>query len=163
MNVPGMTGGDTRMSGPRSLVAAAIAASCAGLLMLPTQAQAATGSVHIEKIYYDSPGSDGGSNSSLNDEWVRIHNSRSAGVNLKGWTIRDIAGHTYTFGSYTLAAGRTVTVHTGSGDNTARHRYWDRSWYVWNNDTDRATLRRGNGTVADRCFYDNEDANSRVC
>jgi hypothetical protein len=147
----------------RSLLAAAIAASCAGVLLLPSQAQAA-GSVHIEKIYYNSPGSpDSGGNTSLNGEWVRIRNSRDVSVSLKGWTIRDITGYTYTFGTYTLAPGKSVTVHTGSGDNTARHRYWDRSGYVWNNDTDRATLWRAVGTVADKCSYDNANASSKEC
>lgn len=149
----------------RALLAAAVAAtSCAGLLLLPSPAQAASGSVHIERIYYNSPGSpDGGGNSSLNGEWVRIRNDRNVRVSLKGWTIRDSAGHTYTFGAYTLTPGKSVTVHTGRGDNTARHRYWGRSAYVWNNDADRATLRRGNGEIADRCSYDNDDASARNC
>lgn len=146
----------------RALAVSVVAAGCAGVLVLPSPAQAA-GSVHIEKIYYNSPGRDTGSNDSLNGEWVRIRNSRDVRVSLKGWTIRDTAGHTYTFGAYRLAPGKSVTVHTGGGDNTARHRYWGRSWHVWNNDTDRATLRRANGTVADRCFYDNPDASSKVC
>jgi hypothetical protein len=151
------------MASFRTLVASAVAAFCAGLLMLPSPAQAA-GSVHIERIYYDSPGSpDDGGNGSLNGEWVRIRNSRDVSVSLKGWTIRDIAGYRYTFGAYTLAPGKSVTVHTGSGDNTARHRYWDRSWYVWNNDSDRATLRRANGTVVDRCFYNNSVTSSKTC
>lgn len=45
----------------------------------------------------------------------------------------------------------TVTVHTGSGSNTARHRYWRSDGYIWNNDGDRATMKNKAGTVIDRC------------
>jgi Lamin Tail Domain len=57
------------------------------------------------------------------------------------------------FGTYRLGAGKTVTVHTGSGSNTARHRYWRQDWYVWNNDGDRARLKKPNGTTVDSCSY----------
>lgn len=49
---------------------AAVAASLAGLCLVPSQAQAAAGSVHLYKIYYDSPGVDRRSNTSLNAEYV---------------------------------------------------------------------------------------------
>jgi hypothetical protein len=45
----------------------------------------------------------------------------------------------------------TVTVHTGSGSNTARHRYWRSDGYIWNNDGERATMKNKAGTVIDRC------------
>jgi hypothetical protein len=151
----------TRLLRARVLAGAAVTAVCAGLL-LPAQAQAA-GSVHLYKIFYDSPGSDTGSTSSLNAEYVQIRNTTSAGVNLRNWTLRDAAGHTYTFGSYTLGAGRTVTVHTGRGSHTTAHRYWGRSWYVWNNTSDTARLRRANGTTADTCSYDSSRADYVMC
>lgn len=31
--------------------------------------------------------------------------------------------------------------------------HWDLDNYVWNNDGDRATLKRPNGTIVDRCAY----------
>ena len=36
---------------------------------------------------------------------------------------------------------------------TAGHHYWGRTWYVWNNTGDRATLLNAGGTVIDRCAY----------
>ena len=45
------------------------------------------------------------------------------------------------------------TVHTGSGSNTARHRYWRSDAYIWNNDGDRATLRNRAGRRVDRRLY----------
>jgi Lamin Tail Domain len=92
----------------------------------------AAGAIKIDRIYFDSPGSDGGSNSSLNAEWIRLKNTGANGRSLTNWTIRDKAGHVYRFGTYRLGAGKTVTVHTGSGSNSARHRYWHQDWYVWN-------------------------------
>ncbi|MFB9394156.1 lamin tail domain-containing protein [Streptomyces coeruleoprunus] len=129
---------------------------------MPSTAQAA-GSVHLYKIYYDSPGTDRGANSSLNAEWVQVRNTTGAAVNLRGWTLRDAAGHVYTFGAYTLAKGATVTVRTGKGTNTSTNRYWGRTWYVWNNDKDAATLKRANGTVADTCSYNSTAYDYKLC
>jgi hypothetical protein len=38
--------------------------------------------------------------------------------------------HVYTFGSFKLGAGKSVTLHTGKGINTVSHFYWVRGWYV---------------------------------
>jgi hypothetical protein len=46
-----------------------------------------------------------------------------------------------------------VTIHTGNGSNTSRHRYWRQDNYVWNNDGDRARLKKPNGTTVDSCSY----------
>ncbi len=69
----------------------------------------------------------------------------------------------YTFGSYRLGAGSTVTIHTGKGSNTAANRYWGRRAYVWNNDKDTARLRNSHGILIDRCSYNNSSANLKVC
>ena len=66
-----MPGFDVRDDMLRSRITAAVAAAagvCAMGAVLPVQAQAAAGSVHLYKIYYDSPGTDHGSNASLNAE-----------------------------------------------------------------------------------------------
>lgn len=116
-------------------------------------AVAAVPAVHFSFAYYNSPGSDTGSNASLNAEYVRVHNSASTSRSLTGWTIRDAQGHVYRFGTYTLRAGTSVTLHTGRGSNTASNRYWGRSWYVWNNTGDRAILRNSSGTTIDTCSW----------
>jgi hypothetical protein len=122
-------------------------------LFLLSVVPAAPAAIKITKIYFDSPGSDTGSNSSLNAEWITLKNTGSTGKYLTGWTIRDPAGHVYRFGTYKLRASRTVTVHTGSGSNTAGHRYWGSDWYIWNNDGDNARLKNKAGTLIDRCSY----------
>jgi hypothetical protein len=119
--------------------------------------------VQINRIYYNSPGSDTGTNTSLNGEWISLHNGCSTRRSLKGWTIKDAAGHKYTFGSYRLGGGKGVKVHTGKGTNTATDRYWGLSWYVWNNDKDTAYLRNSSGTLVDKCSYNNPSASSISC
>ncbi|MFG3256344.1 lamin tail domain-containing protein [Streptomyces sp. NPDC048172] len=152
----------------RAVAALAVAAaSCAGLALLPQQAQAA-GSIHLYKIYYDSPGSDRGANSSLNAEYVQIKNSTRSAVQLKGYKVRDNAGFTYTFPSYKISAGKTVKVHTGKGTKSAGHVYWDhrygsRGWYVWNNDKDKARLYNASGSLRDSCSYNSTRADYKMC
>lgn len=112
-----------------------------------------SGGARITAIYFNSPGNDTGSNSSLNAEWVRIKNTTSTRKTLTGWTLRDSSTHVFTFPTFGLAAGAAVKVHTGSGGDTAGNLYWHESGYIWNNDGDTATLRNAGGTVVDRCSY----------
>ena len=91
----------------------------------------------------------------LDAEWVRIANTTGAAVNLKGWVLVDASNHKYTFTSYSLGKGKSVTIHTGKGTNTAANRYQGRAWYVWNNDKDKATLKRASGATQDTCSYNN--------
>ncbi|MGW1249662.1 lamin tail domain-containing protein [Streptomyces sp. NPDC002535] len=142
--------------------AAVTAAAASGILLLPTQAQAA-GSVHLYKIYYDSPGTDRRSNSSLNAEYVQIRNTTGAAVNLRGWTLTDASNHKYTFGNFTLGKGKIVTVRTGRGTNSAANVYQNRGAYVWNNDRDTATLKKSNGTRIDTCSYNSTRVDYKGC
>jgi hypothetical protein len=148
----------------RAATAFVLAAAGVTAAALPAQqAGAASGSVFLYKIYYNSPGSDTGSNASLDAEYVQIANTTSANVSLKGWTLTDASRHVYTFGTYTLGAHRSVVVHTGKGGNTAAHRYQGRSWYVWNNDKDTATLRRSTGSTVDTCSYNSTRVAYKMC
>ncbi|WTR19362.1 lamin tail domain-containing protein [Streptomyces sp. NBC_00138] len=132
------------------------------MLVVPGQAQAA-GSVHLAKIWYNSPGSDNRSNTSLNGEWVQITNSTSKAASLKGWTLTDASRHKYTFGTFTLKAHKSVKVRTGKGRNTATNLYQQRAAYVWNNDKDTATLRRASGAVQDKCGYNSTRYDYKNC
>ncbi|MGW1887775.1 lamin tail domain-containing protein [Streptomyces sp. NPDC001970] len=146
----------------RTAAAVVTVAAFAGLVALPTPAQAA-GSVHLYKVYYDSPGSDRGGNTSINAEYVQIRNTTSAAVSLKGWTLTDSANHRYTFGTFTLGKGKTVTVRTGKGTNTSTTRYQGRAWYVWNNDKDTATLKKSTGATVDTCSYNSTRVDYKMC
>ena len=127
--------------------------------MLAPAAQASSRPVVIREIFYNSPGRDTGSNASLNAEWVKLHNRRDHRITLTHWTLRDLAGHVYRFGTYRLKAHGYVKIHTGRGTNTQTDRYWGRSWYIWNNTGDRATLKNANGIVKSRCSYSDPSEN----
>lgn len=122
-----------------------------GVLAAP--AASAASAVRISYVYYNSPGSDTGSNTSLNAEYVRIKNFSSTNRSLTGWTLRDKTGYTYRFPTFTLKAGATVTVRTGKGTASSTTRYYNRTWYVWNNSGDTAYLRNASGTTVDTCSW----------
>jgi hypothetical protein len=143
----------------------AVAAMAAGSLAMLgfSPAQAASSPVVIHEIFYNSPGSDHGSNSSLNAEWVQLRNRTGHQVTLANWTLRDASNHVYKFGTYRLKAHGSVKIHTGKGGNTQASRYWGHSWYIWNNDKDTATLKNAGGTVMSRCSYNNKSRSSKTC
>ena len=135
-----------------SLAAAALTSM--GLVAAAPSTAEAAGNIKITKVYVNSPGSDDGSNSSLNAEYVKIKNTGSEAKSLTGWTLRDESNHVYTFGSYKLGARNTVTVRSGKGTNTGSTRYWNKSWYVWNNSGgDSARLRNSSGDAKDSCDW----------
>jgi Lamin Tail Domain len=138
-----------RLSG-LSIAAALLFAS---FTALAAPAQAATPWVLVDAIYFNSPGSDTGSNASLNGEWIRLRNTTSKPVTITGWTLADKAGHVYTFPATTIKAKSTVTVKSGSGSNGISTRYWQQNWYVWNNTGDTAYVRNTSGKLVDRCSY----------
>ena len=120
--------------------------------------------MQFARIQYDSPGTDNRSNASLNAEYVQLKNTGHSTVNLKNWTVRDSQNHVYKFTTtFSLAAGRTVTLHTGHGTNTATNRYWNSSNYIWNNSGDRATLKTPSGATADSCSWSSDGAGYKNC
>ncbi|MET9078457.1 lamin tail domain-containing protein [Streptomyces sp. NPDC004232] len=142
----------------RVTVVGAIAAAAVGAVALPAAAaqkpaRTAHAAVYISKVQYDSPGRDDRSNRSLNAEWVDIANSTRRAVNLDHWTLRDDAGHTYTFRHVSLAPRATVRVHTGIGRDTRSDLYQDKRNYVWNNNGDTATLRNDRGRTVDTASW----------
>jgi hypothetical protein len=132
----------------------------------PAQAQtvkASAGGARITVIYFDSPGSDTGSNRSLNGEFVSIKNVTTTRRTLTRWTLRDTSDHIYRFPAFRLPAGDTVRVHTGSGPDTAHNLYWGSRAYIWNNTGDTATLRNADGTRVDSCRYTSASDPERTC
>ena len=104
-----------------------------------------SGGLTVVRVHADAAGRDG---ENLNDEYVVFENRGDATLDLSGWTVTDAADHSYRFpDGTTLAPGERVTLHTGSGADTASDRYWGASSPVWNNDGDTVTVRDRNGTV----------------
>jgi len=132
-----------------------------GLLAMPGMAMAG---IKIKAIYFDPPGSDTGSNSHLNKEYVVIKNTGNDGRQLRRWKLFDKGRiHTYKFGRFKLRAGRSVKVHTGRGTDTRFHVYWGMGNYVWNNDGDRATLKTKGGRTVSRCSYSSTASSPKRC
>ncbi|WP_090615420.1 thermonuclease family protein [Natrinema salaciae] len=91
--------------------------------------------------------------SSLNDERVKITNTGSSSIDLDGFTLSDEAGHSHTFAEFTLGAGDSVYVHTGSGTNDADDRYMGYGAEIWNDDGDTATVQTAAGTTVAQLAY----------
>ncbi|MEW2317341.1 lamin tail domain-containing protein [Streptomyces bauhiniae] len=144
-----------------ALPALAGAALLTGTLM-STPAQAA-GTVQIHRVYFDSPGKDTRSNSSLNGEWVQLKNTSRSAVSLKGWILKDASNHKYVFPNVKLGAGKYVKVHTGSGRDTTSDKYQGRRAYVWNNTSDTATLTKSNGSKVDTCSWTTRNGSDKYC
>ena len=123
----------------------------------------ATGGVTIHAVYFDSPGSDDGSNASRDAEWVQLNNPTSSGKAIGGWTLRDASSHVFVFPSYTLAAGHSVKVHTGTGTDTSTDLYWGSGSYIWNNTGDTATLTNSSGGTVDTCSYTSSSDPEAFC
>lgn len=80
-------------------------------------------------------------------ELVTIKNSGTTDVNLQGWVLVSVTGNQrYTFPSYTLKAGYSVIVASGSASGDLK---WTTA-NVWNNsESDPAELYNSNGTLVD--------------
>jgi len=102
--------------------------------------------VRITSIAYDPPDTIG--------EYVEIANEDDIRpAVMTGWTLRDLAGNTYTFPAFTLPAGATVKVWTGAGTDDAANLYWGRGQPVWNNGGDTAILRDEQGAEVSQYTY----------
>jgi Lamin Tail Domain len=138
----------------RKLIVAAVTAFAAVLAAVAFAAPAqAAGGIMIYRAYYNSPGSDTGTNASLNAEYILLKNTATTAKWLNGWTLRDKANHVYKFPATKINPGKYVYVRTGRGTNNASTRYWRQSWYIWNNTGDTAYLRNTAGGLIDSCSW----------
>jgi competence protein ComEC len=109
-------------------------------------------SLAISDVHADAEGDD---RDNLNDEYIVLTNTGAEEIDLTGWRIEDDAGHSYTFpDGFTLAAGSSVIVHTGSGTDTESDLYWGASSPIWNNDGDTVIVRNSNGDVVREEVYE---------
>lgn len=133
-----------------AIVSIALLAGATAFNLAPVDAASC---VRISGGVFDAPGNDG-LRANLNGEWVRIKNYCSTTKSLARWRLHDYGKkHTYVFSStFTLKPGKTVTVYSGRGTNTAMRRYWGRtSGAVWNNSPPEwAYLRTSTGKLMSR-------------
>lgn len=78
-------------------------------------------------------------------EAVTITNVGETPVDMTGWTLSDIAEHTYTFQDFILLPGASVVVHICNGEDRDEILFWGRCSAIWNNDGDIAYLRDATG------------------
>lgn len=91
--------------------------------------------VWIMDIEYDPPEGD------VEGEYVLLENVSNEIKHMAGWTLRDEAGHVYTFPAFSLARDEQARVWTKTGTDTATDLYWGSSTAIWNNEGDTAYLR----------------------
>ncbi|UCG95455.1 MAG: thermonuclease family protein [archaeon] len=92
-----------------------------------------------------------------NDEWVKLQNRCSFGCDLTGWSVKDSGTTKYTFHVFTLGPGSSVTLHSGSGRDSAAKLYWDKKGScpaIWNNDGDTLYLRDAEGRLVLKEIYE---------
>jgi len=103
------------------------------------------GNLVIEEIHADAEGDE---RENLNDEYVVFANAGGETLDLSGWTVEDETGATYTFpDGFTIEPNASVTLHTGSGTDTAEDLYWNSGSPIWNNGGDTVIVRDHQGTV----------------
>ena len=105
----------------------------------------------VADVNADAAGDD---RENLNDEYVVFENTGDATLDLSGWKVREGAGRTYTVpGGFTLGPGERVTLHTGSGTDTASDLYWGQDGPVWNNGGDTVTVVDAEGDTVLEVSY----------
>jgi micrococcal nuclease len=109
------------------------------------------GGLALAAVHADAAGND---NHNLNDEYLVFENVAGESIDLSGWTVRDGAGHAYTFPvGVVLPANATVTLHTGSGTDSGADLYWGADGAVWNNGGDVVVVGDADGTEVLRWTY----------
>jgi endonuclease YncB( thermonuclease family) len=79
---------------------------------------------------------DGGDDTNLNGEWIRVANNSTSPVGVGGWWVRDSGLRRYTFPAGTVVPARgAVFVHVGRGTATATHKYWGLPTPIFENAT----------------------------
>ena len=100
-------------------------------------------------FHHDASGDDA---ANLNDEYCTLQNTGDTTVDLSRWTVENERGVVFRIpNGVTLAPNAVITIHSGSGQNTANVLYWNASEPVWNSNGDLATLRNAQGAIID--FY----------
>ncbi|WP_458209254.1 lamin tail domain-containing protein [Haladaptatus sp. NG-SE-30] len=110
-----------------------------------------SGSIAVKSVHADASGSD---TDNLNDEYVVFENPGTAALDLTSYTVEDEVAHTYQFpDGFSLDAGATVTLHTGSGTDTSTDLYWGSGSAIWNNSGDTVYVFDDTGTQVEAYSY----------
>ena len=132
--------------------------------------------VRLERMRFDPRCDENASVRCRNKEVVWVRNDSVDTKNLRGWTIHDLGqDFVYSVRHRTrLKPGERLILYSGRGQDligassngsrrTTYYYHWDRRREVWENNRDRATLKRRDGSVADRCGYGRRAHRRKVC
>ncbi|MFC4550431.1 lamin tail domain-containing protein [Halorussus sp. GCM10023401] len=110
-----------------------------------------TGDISVQSVHADASGSD---TDNLNDEYVVFESTGSGSLDLSGYTVEDETAHTYAFPSgFSLDAGATVMLHTGSGTDSSSDLYWGSGSAIWNNSGDTVFVFDDTGAQVEAYSY----------
>lgn len=114
---------------------------------IPSQTGSSLPVMAVSHIQYSVEGPD------ISGEYAVIENRDACDVDLGNWTLRDKAGHVYTFPRITVPSGGFCRVWTRSGTDTSRDLFWGMNHAVWNNTGDEAVLRDRTGRTVNVYSY----------
>lgn len=109
------------------------------------------GDLHITSFHANGRGDE---SKDVNAEYLRVCNVADTALDLSGYRIVDISGHTFTFPAVVVPAGYTFEIRSGRGEHQGDPSrplviYLQSDIPIWNNDRDRATLLNAEGRVVD--------------
>lgn len=109
------------------------------------------GTLHITSFHANGRGDE---RLDVNAEYLRVCNITADPVDLTGYKITDLTGHSWDLPGITIPAGFTFEIRSGKGEDAgdptkALKVYLDNDYPIWNNDHDRATLLDPAGKVQD--------------
>ncbi|MEV7611528.1 lamin tail domain-containing protein [Streptomyces sp. NPDC089799] len=149
----------------KTAVALAVTTAAIALAAAPAQAAEYSSALKISGIQYDAPGRDSNSCTTGNTaaEYVVVKNYSRGTVNLKGYTVKDSVGNSYTFKiNHYLEPGDFVRLRGGRGteSDAGNVAYRNNCNFIWNNDKDTVKLYKPGGASADTHAY-TKSANDR--
>ena len=114
----------------------------------PSQGPPTAGDVRITHIFYD------GSGRNEPDEYVQIKNFDDKPIELKDWTLRDLADNVFTFPSFLMEPGKVCQVYTNRWNASACNFNYESRQAIWDNTGDCASLRDDAGAeVFTYCYW----------
>ncbi|UPW00126.1 lamin tail domain-containing protein [Halorussus gelatinilyticus] len=98
-----------------------------------------TAALVVDEIHENARGYD---HWDKNGEYVVLRNEGDEPLDLTGWSVANSDEETYEFpDEFVLDPKRSVTIHSGSGEDTDRHLYWGSPLALWKNTGDVLTVR----------------------
>jgi len=121
------------------------------------------GSLHITSFHANARGDDW---KNINGEYLRVCNVATDTIDLQGYSISDLSGHSWVFPELSIPVGYTVEIHSGRGDNQTDQSeqlelFLASDKPIWNNVRDRATIYDRQGVVVDARHHEPQHAPSR--